>query len=128
MAEVGEVIFGRLTAHAGTSALIGSRCYPDLMPQNPTLPAVVYSEISNPRISEGSLDLFRVRMQIDCWASSRAGANALRAQARSALRGYADKAAGVGVIGMLDDDGFADREPETALFRASFDVMVTVCG
>lgn len=35
-----------LEAHAGLSALVGTRIYPQILPQNGTLPAVVYQLIS----------------------------------------------------------------------------------
>ena len=127
MADLMTAIYDRLTGHAGTGALIASRCYPEVLPQKPTLPAIRYQEVGAPSISDGSANLFRVTVQIDSFGVTHASAAAVRVQAKAALAGYTNKASGVGLIRALNDGGFTDYEPETALYRASFDVVAIVC-
>ena len=74
--SAGVVLYDRLTTHGGTSALISTRCYPTLMPQAPTLPAVVYQRISGTE-TYGNTSVRDARYQVSCWATTYAGAHAL---------------------------------------------------
>lgn len=114
-------IYTRLTTHTGTAALIGTRCYPLLLPQKPTLPAVVYQRISSSG-QIGTTDRRGVRFQFSCWAATYAGAKALATQARSALEGYAEATIRMGrVVNEIDDYNEA-----TELQRVILDAFITV--
>ena len=78
-----------LQNHPGMAALVVTRIYPMLMPQNPTLPAIVYQKISGPRSysHSGDQNLTFTRYQFSCWAHTYAGAKALAAQLRDCLSG-----------------------------------------
>ena len=84
---LGELIYTALTTDAGVSALVGSRVYPLYLPQDPTLPAVTYQQISRVRRSERST-VSRVRVQFDCWAQTYREARQLADTLRPALDGY----------------------------------------
>ena len=60
--------------------------YPDSLPANPTLPSVTYKFISlvQSRHHAGN-DIARYRLQVDCWAKTRAAANTLADSVKSAL-------------------------------------------
>lgn len=83
-------LYTRLTAHAGTSAIVSTRVYPNVLPQRATLPAVTYRRISTNRPPAMGADsgVAEVRMQVDSWADSYSGVKALQAQVRSALQRY----------------------------------------
>ena len=82
----------RAIGHAGLSALIGTRCYPDRLPEDPTLPALRYQLISAPeplyRDHDGSPDRWVYRYQIDGWDTTSDKAEDLRVQLFSAFEGW----------------------------------------
>lgn len=110
-------LYARLTAHAGVSALVGTRIYPLLMPQTPVLPAITYQRISAEHIASigGHSGLENPRIQIDIWALSYNTSKALAAQVRAALTESMD---GFAALLLTDLD---DYEPETRIYRCSLD-------
>lgn len=63
------MIADRLVSYIGLSELISDRAYPMMLPQKPTLPAVVYQLISSRRIGE-TAKLYQRRYQVTSWAPS----------------------------------------------------------
>ena len=86
--NVEQEIQNVLTADVTVSALVVARVYPLLMPQGATLPAIVYSRVAS--VPHDDLELTqnheRVRVQLDCWASSYSGAKTLAAAVRTAMQ------------------------------------------
>ena len=64
---------------AGVAALIGTRMHPTNLPQACTLPAVTYHIISRSHepTLEGIAAAGMVRVQFDCWATTRLAADAV---------------------------------------------------
>ena len=83
-------IRARLLADAGVSAIVGTRIYAVILPQDPTYPAASYQRISGPRMQElaGATDRAMARIQIDSWAVTYAGAQSLAAAIRESLNGF----------------------------------------
>lgn len=82
-------IFSLLTANAAVSALIASRVYPVLLPEDPTLPAICYKLIggrSDATLSTSGMQ--RTRLEINCYGADYDGASALRTAVIKALEGY----------------------------------------
>jgi hypothetical protein len=77
----GEAIRAVLIADPTVAGLVGARIYPSLMPQGPTLPAIVYQVISEvPESSLAGTSVGRLtasRLQIDCYATTYLAAHAL---------------------------------------------------
>lgn len=96
MPTLREIIFSRCTTHAGTAALIGTRCYPDRLPEDVTLPAIRYILVSATnqqyRDQDGATQREASRVQFDCYATIDLpdGAAALADQIRDAWDGYSD--------------------------------------
>lgn len=122
MALAEEAVYARLTAHAGTAALVGARVYPLKLPQTPTLPAVTYQRISATRESAMGSDtgITRARFQVTSHAASYSGVKALAEQVRQALQRYSGTSATVTVhdcfleneIDLFDqDDALAGHYP-----------------
>lgn len=114
---IGKAISARLTAHAGTNALAGSRHYPLHAPQGPTYPFTVYQMIGSPRthLMGDSPDASRwveASMQIDCYAKTYAGTHALAEQVRLALSRWSGTAGGVTVEVVFFEDARDMDEPE----------------
>lgn len=89
MADIGLAMRHRLTTTSAVAAILGTRVYPDKLPQGATLPAAVYygiSGIDEPQLS-GLLGRAEQRIQIDAYATTRTAANALALAIRNALTG-----------------------------------------
>lgn len=88
MAE--QALYARLTGHAGLSALIGTRLYPNVAPQNATMPYGVYQRISGPRDYHlgGSSRFLQALIQVSWVGGTYASAKACAEQARLAMDGY----------------------------------------
>lgn len=76
-----------LKADSGVSAIVGSRVYAMIMPQNSTLPAVTFQRINGRPANtlSGRSGLEEIDLQIDCWASSFAQAKTLAVAVRDAM-------------------------------------------
>lgn len=98
--------------------LVSDRCYPLMMPQNPVLPAIVYSrQASDPQYRlEGGSSLSQVRMQIECYAKTYDEAKAISADVRSAMEEASFKGT------MIFDTDF--YEPDVKLYRVIHDFYV----
>jgi hypothetical protein len=99
-------------------SLVGGRCYPVLMPQEPTYPALVYSrQASNPQYRlEGGSSLTQARVSIDCYAQTYDAVKSLSAQVRQAM----EEASFKGTL-IFDTDFY---EPDVKLFRILMDFYV----
>jgi len=87
MADIGAAARTKLVGTAAVAAILGTRIYPDQLPQSTTLPAAVYygiSGVDEPRLT-GLAGFAQERVQIDAYASTRLAANALALAIRDAL-------------------------------------------
>jgi len=77
-----------LLANAGVAALIGTRMYPDQLPQGATLPAVVYYRISGTYAESlgGVKAAGTCRVQLDAYAATRLAADAVGEAIVAALK------------------------------------------
>lgn len=101
-------------------ALAGGRVHFVRMPQQPVLPAVVYTVISSVEeySGDGHDGLTEWRVQVDCWAATRAEVSALMAQVKSIMRVSSNDFATVDESAGLDE-----IENETNYHRASVDFI-----
>lgn len=92
-------LYEALRDGANTSALVAGRVYPGEMPQNVTLPAVLYFRVSGPRIysHQGSSGLDDARVQVEAWAATYDGAQVLATAVRKDL-----EAAGYRLVQQMD--------------------------
>lgn len=113
--ELEELVQAVLTGTSPYATDAGLRVYALLADQNVPLPRVTYQRISNVPTTDfqGRSNLDQVRVQVDSWAKSYAGAKALARQVRDAMEAAEFKA-------LLTND-FDDYEPETRLFRVRQD-------
>lgn len=90
MADIGRGVRTYLAAQAAVSSLVGTRIYPDALPQDATRPALVFTVISS--VGEHHLTaaagIARAIVQIDCYADTRLAANALSEAVRGEMQGY----------------------------------------
>lgn len=125
---VRESIYSRATTggHAGLSALIGTRCYPQRMPESPTLPLVVYHLVSTPPNDYqdhdgGAPDRWTYRVQLDGWAGDADAASALGDQMFAAFAGWSS---GTAVGWSFVANRFEDYEPALRRYRQVIDVEI----
>lgn len=85
-----EGLYAYLVADAGVAALIGTRLYPLLVPQDAALPAMAYQRISGPRdhTHDGASGLAMARIQFTAVGSSYSEAKSVMAALRAALDGF----------------------------------------
>lgn len=117
-------IYSSLTAHAGLSALIGTRLYPVLLPQNPTYPAVTYQRVSTPRAQaiNGTVASAGPRFQFAAWASTYSSAVSVAAQVRAALIAMSGNI--VTVYEVLLDGEREVWEDDPGVFRRDVDALI----
>lgn len=67
-----DALFTRMSGFAGLSALIATRVYPVLLPQNPTYPAATYAFISGVPASAMGADVgfTRKRARVTVWSKT----------------------------------------------------------
>lgn len=80
-------LYSALAADATVSSLVGTRIYPEIMPQDVTYPAISYQRISTVRLNmlSGVDDFTQVRIQIDCWDDNYSDVKTLALAVRDAL-------------------------------------------
>jgi hypothetical protein len=108
-------------------ATVTERWYPLVLPDRPTLPAVVYQRISPRRDQDhgGPSGAASPRFQFSCWAESYAAARAMRADLQSVFLGFRGTVGGVRITGILDAGAeFDDFEPVTGRWRCVTDMYV----
>ena len=116
-----ESLYTVLTNFAGLTALISTRTYPLLLPQDPTLPGMTYTRVTGSRqttlVDGTGGDLERVYYQLDAWATTIKAAYQVSAQARLALAA----ATTFKTVYLQDRDGY---DTDTKLFRVSTDYAI----
>lgn len=126
MAAIGEQIYSRLTTHSDVAALVGNRVYPIILPQDPTLPAITYQIISQTPTG-GNIHLHNMRLQVDCWSTSYAGADGLAAKVIAALRLYGERSNQRPLLMSAYDVNRQDLfEPDTNEWRVSIDFQCQI--
>ena len=113
-----------ITTNPGVSALIGTRLYPDSIPQDAPLPAVAYQTVSTNQgyTQDGPDDIAEPRIQFTIDAPSRAQAEDVAAAFRAVLSGYRGTIGGktIGAIFLENEyDGY-NLSSETVVVRQDY--------
>ena len=115
---------------AGVTAIISTKSHAGRAPQETALPYVVFDIVSveptDSKTRPSSVDA--VRVQIDCYATTYAGVEALNDAVRSALDSYTIWAPvnGVKVDGIKYITENATIDEETDIFRRSSDYQIRI--
>lgn len=116
---------------AGVTTWVGTRVYPAQLPDDVTLPAVVYDAISDvPRYTnERAYDRQEcarvLRYEVNSYAGSLAQARAVDAAIRRGLSGYKGNAGG-GQVAVWRQNSYSARYEDESLWRVVTDYMVHV--
>ncbi len=130
MAEVEQAIYDRLSNYAGLTALVSTRIYPMVLPQNPTYPAVRYQRISGTRLSAIDVDIgiAQPRFQVDCYAETYLGVKSLFTEVRGALQRWTGTHSGVVVLDSRmeggDRDFYEDDPPGKPVYGVGSDWVI----
>ena len=111
-----------LTGDAGIAAVVAARVYPLVLPQNPTLPAIVYQEVRGlaRAAADGDTGQRESRFLVSWWASSFAAIKVGKGLMLGLLSGYSG-----GSISRIEMDGIRDDyDPETGRFRQLVELLV----
>lgn len=123
--SVETAIYSRAVAHAGLNALIAGRIYPDVAPQEPTAPLVIYQQISTvPHHAMANTPRNTYRYQFDGYATTKTAAIALMVQVVAAFNFFTDAT----FAACLTDDGSSEvteLDQIAQLYRSRIDFMIT---
>lgn len=98
--EIEAALYDELVNDAGVSALVGTRIYPLLVPQEQAYPAVAYQVISKYRTASqsGKNQIVEARIQYTINASTYTSLRSVAAAVRAALEGFTGVMGGVGGV------------------------------
>ena len=115
-----EALYAFLAATAGVTALVSTRIYPQVIPQDAVLPAIAYQRISGPRVhsQSGASGLAYPRFQFTCQAATYSAARQVANAVRAALDGYRGTMGGAGGVSVgaafvaNEIDGYSEESGE----------------
>lgn len=127
-----EALYAYLTGDATVGAVIGTRVYPEMLPEGVQLPAMAYQRISRVGITahDGATGLASVRMQLTMQAASYVQLRALADRVRVLFDGLRQTMGGVsGVMvyeSVVDNEigGFAELSDTAGRFTSRMDVIL----
>lgn len=128
MADFASALFARLTGDAGVTAIVGTKVFWNIVPQNTQLPYIRMQTISDPRPEHlKGLDAARVtRVQVDCFAAKYGTAREMSEKVITATR-TPGEFGGV-QFGRVKPEGPRDLGEDTSagifVHRASMDLLV----
>lgn len=108
MSDAEQALYAILANDTAVSALVGTRIFPNVIPQDVALPVLAYMRVSGARTNSqtGPSQLARPRFQITCLSRSYSEAKTLAAAVRRALDGYKGAIASVDVQGVMIQNEF----------------------
>lgn len=111
-------LVNHLTTDVDLLALVSARIYPNVMPQDPVLPALVYTRVDGVPVNSvrGRSGLKNYRMQIDCYART----YAQLVTVHEALLGAMNTDATAFEALPIQDSGFYEEEPNLHRIRSDF--------
>ena len=123
MADHEDAVRDRLLAYSGVFTLVSTRVWYSALPQDPTLPAVTLQQISGlpASVFGGDTGEVEIRVQVDAWAETRAGAKALGEAVRGALQRHTGTYGGVTIQVVDMNTGGTRYEPEGTIWRCRQD-------
>ncbi len=126
MARLEAAIYSVLSADLGLTALVSTRIYPLLLPQNAILPALTYARVSTERESAFVSDpgLSTARIQVDVWADTVASVQNVAEEVRGALHRYRGTIATVVIEESHIENEIMMYEPETEIYHIVQDYMI----
>jgi len=119
--DIGEALYSYLSTY------IGTRLYPDILPQTPAYPAVTMQLISRVRDHLFRFDstLVKSRFQFSCFGLTRTSAKVVSKQIRLALQNYSGVMGGSVIVSAVEIDGEVDNyEMDTRVYSTMLDFLI----
>ncbi len=124
--SIDDALYTRLSGYSALTALVSTRIYPILLPQDCDLPAVAYQKISE--ISEHAMGIdstvLQKRFQVSAFAEKYSMAKDVAAQIRAALSRYRATVGGVIIQDILFEGEIVLHEPDTDIYHIPLDFIV----
>ncbi len=126
MASIEESVVSRMLGYAEVSALVGTRIYPLLTPQDVDMPALAYQKISSPKTQSqsGSSHLAESRFQFTCEADDYPTAKALAKAVCHCWDGFKGTVASIRIDGALVQDDRDSYSEQHAAPVVRVDVLI----
>lgn len=104
--SIGETVYSTLSGDTDVAAIVGTSIFPLVIPAEGALPAITYQRVAGTRVNElaGAGEKTRVRVQVDCWATTYSSVRSIALAASAAL-------CGIGFLPLNDMDDFDDEVP-----------------
>lgn len=126
MAEIEEALVARLLSDAPLAALIGTRIYPDEMPQGSVLPTVCYLDVSDVKMHTllGQAVVERPVRQFTVYAATKASAKAVAKAIKASLSDYQGTLSGLEIqkIEQLNEMAGRYSKPDGSLWFHTHDL------
>jgi hypothetical protein len=125
--SLGTLVYDMLANDAGVAAIVGTRIYPVLLPQDTLYEAITYQRISSTP-QNGSTTLRETRYQINCWALTYAEAQALASAVRARAEEYTDtdQAPAIKMTQVVNE--LDDYDSDAQVYRVIVDVIFDTSG
>jgi len=119
-------LYTRLSTHSGLIALISTRSYPYVLPQNITYPALTYNIISSTTEHAFGSDPGNEmrRVQVSIWDTTALSVENVGIQVKAALSRWSGAQANVTIEDSFLDNELDDYDPETKDFRTDLDFII----
>lgn len=115
MNTIESALYAILAADVTVAGLVGTRIFPNVVPQDQSLPAISYQRIATSRVwsLEGPSGLAQPTFQVNCLAATYDALRTLSAAVRAALDGYSGTASSVAVsvIRLIDEGDLPEVSP-----------------
>lgn len=124
--SIEEALFTKLSTTPGVTALVGTRIYPVLAPQDTSQDYVVYERVSgNPyHQMTGPSGLSWCRLSYLCFAGRYATAKTIAAALRGAIDGFQGTLSGVAVGSILSEENQDFFDETTRRYMVAVDFVV----
>ena len=125
-----EALYAELAGYTNLTDLVSTRIYPMRLPENATLPGVVYYRMSAGRENDfsGATGLARPTFRVQVWADDYKESHTVATQVRKALDGNTSQwggGSGVWASGRLTNDvDLMDPDLETPAYGVAMDFEV----
>ena len=124
-----KVIFSLIDNDAGVAALVSGRIYPSRLPQNTSMPALVYQVVSGTELTpidaQAGYQVMRTRVQVTAMGKNYADVKNVLEAVRIACLYKSGMIASVKVISITRDSVGPDlRDDDLAFYIQSIDFMV----
>lgn len=117
-----ETLYTRLSTYANLTSLVSTRIYPNIAPQESTLPIVVYRTVSSVRETAMGSDpgIVETRVQLSCFGTTYSSAKNVAKQVRLATQRWS----GTGVFDTFIDSEVDLYEPNTLYHHVMVDIKI----